>query len=131
MIRFDLTDFFASVHAGRVYSAIHALGYPLEVARALTALCTNRVPSGRLLAIYKDPATDDGTKKSARGLLRVEREGERFVLYEQQTVEQAEGGALVPVFRNGALLARQSLAEIRDRLRASWTCPAPGSIDWD
>ncbi|SHK44230.1 reverse transcriptase domain-containing protein [Paraburkholderia sp. DD10] len=131
VIRFDLTDFFASVHAGRVYSAIHALGYPLEVARALTALCTNRVPSGRLLAIYKDPATDDGTKKSARGLLRVEREGERFVLYEQQTVEQAEGGALVPVFRNGALLARQSLAEIRDRLRASWTCPAPGSIDWD
>ncbi|MDR6495531.1 hypothetical protein J2797_005453 [Paraburkholderia terricola] len=50
VIRFDLTDFFASVHAGRVYSAIHALGYPLEVARALTALCTNRVPSGRLLA---------------------------------------------------------------------------------
>ncbi|AXE90944.1 reverse transcriptase family protein [Paraburkholderia terricola] len=50
VFRFDLTDFFASVHAGRVYSAIHALGYPLEVARALTALCTNRVPSGRLLA---------------------------------------------------------------------------------
>jgi hypothetical protein len=50
VIRFDLTDFFASVHAGRVYSAIHALVYPLEVARALTALCTNRVPSGRLLA---------------------------------------------------------------------------------
>lgn len=50
VIRFDLIDFFASVHAGRVYSAIHALGYPLEVARALTALCTNRVPSGRLLA---------------------------------------------------------------------------------
>ncbi|MFM0158892.1 reverse transcriptase family protein [Paraburkholderia sediminicola] len=50
VIRFDLTDFFASVHAGRVYSVIRALGYPLEVARALTALCTNRVPSGRLLA---------------------------------------------------------------------------------
>ncbi|CAE6792610.1 nicotinate phosphoribosyltransferase [Paraburkholderia nemoris] len=86
---------------------------------------------GESVDIYKDPATDDGTKKSARGLLRVEREGERFVLYEQQTVEQAEGGALVPVFRNGELLVRQSLAEIRDRLRASWTCPAPGSIDWD
>ncbi|MFP3563798.1 reverse transcriptase family protein [Paraburkholderia sp. SIMBA_030] len=51
VIRFDLTDFFASVHAGRVYSAIRAFGYPLEVARALTALCTNRVPSGRLLAL--------------------------------------------------------------------------------
>ncbi|RKF44509.1 reverse transcriptase [Paraburkholderia fungorum] len=50
VIRFDLTDFFASVHSGRVYSVIRALGYPLEVARALTALCTNRVPSARLLA---------------------------------------------------------------------------------
>jgi RNA-directed DNA polymerase len=50
VIRFDLTDFFASVHEGRVYSTIRAFGYPLEVARALTALCTNRVPSGRLLA---------------------------------------------------------------------------------
>ncbi|WP_408337295.1 MULTISPECIES: reverse transcriptase family protein [Paraburkholderia] len=50
VIRFDLTDFFASVHEGRVYSTIRALGYPLEVSRALTALCTNRVPSGRLLA---------------------------------------------------------------------------------
>ncbi|SIO61458.1 RNA-directed DNA polymerase [Burkholderia sp. GAS332] len=50
VIRFDLMDFFTSVHAGRVYSVIRALGYPLEVARALTALCTNRVPSGRLLA---------------------------------------------------------------------------------
>lgn len=50
VIRFDLMDFFASVHAGRVYSVIRALGYPLNVARALTGLCTNRVPSGWLLA---------------------------------------------------------------------------------
>ncbi|MDR3572283.1 MAG: hypothetical protein P4L50_00340, partial [Anaerolineaceae bacterium] len=76
------------------------------------------------------PATDDGTKKSAKGLPRVEKEGDHFVLYEQQTVEQAEGGALVPVFRNGELLVRQSLAEIRERLQSSWTCPEAGSIVW-
>jgi RNA-directed DNA polymerase len=50
VIRFDLADFFASIHAGRVHALIRTLGYPVEVARALTALCTNRVPSGRLLA---------------------------------------------------------------------------------
>ena len=50
VIRFDLTDFFASVHAGRVYSVIRALGYPVNVARTLTGLCTNRVPSGWLVA---------------------------------------------------------------------------------
>nr|WKF57874.1 hypothetical protein HUO10_002368 [Paraburkholderia busanensis] len=49
VIRFDLSDFFASVHAGRVYSTIHALGYSLAISRTITALCTNRIPSGRLL----------------------------------------------------------------------------------
>jgi RNA-directed DNA polymerase len=50
VVRFDLADFFASVHAPRVHALMRTLGYPLEVARALTALCTNRVPSARLLA---------------------------------------------------------------------------------
>lgn len=80
--------------------------------------------------IYKDSATDDGTKKSARGLLRVEKESDNFVLYQQQTPEQFNGGALVPVFRDGELLVRTTLAQIRQRLKASWVCPEPGSIDW-
>jgi RNA-directed DNA polymerase len=50
VVRFDLADFFASVHAPRVHALMRTLGYPQEVARALTALCTNRVPSARLLA---------------------------------------------------------------------------------
>lgn len=85
---------------------------------------------GEAVAIYKDPATDDGTKKSAKGLLRVEKEGNDYVLHEQQTLEQFEGGELVPVFRNGELLVETTLAEMRARLRASWTCPEPGSVDW-
>ncbi|WP_204117518.1 nicotinate phosphoribosyltransferase [Paraburkholderia sp. C35] len=82
------------------------------------------------VAIYKDPATDDGTKKSAKGLLRVEKEGNDYVLYEEQTLDQFEGGELIPVFRNGELLVETTLAEMRARLRASWTCPELGSIDW-
>lgn len=78
--------------------------------------------------IYKDPATDDGTKKSARGLLRVEKEGDDYVLHEQQTLEQFSGGELIPVFRNGQLLVTTTLAEIRDRLKASWKCPEAGSL---
>ena len=80
--------------------------------------------------IYKDPATDDGTKKSAKGLLRVEKEGDDFVLYQQQTPEQFNGGALVAVFRDGKLLVKTTLAEMRERLKASWVCPEPGGIDW-
>ncbi|AQH05593.1 nicotinate phosphoribosyltransferase (plasmid) [Burkholderia sp. KK1] len=78
--------------------------------------------------IYKDPATDDGTKKSARGLLRVEKEGDDYVLYEQQTLEQFAGGELIPVFRDGRLLVTTTLDEIRARLKASWNCPEPGVL---
>jgi len=50
VVRFDLADFFVSVRAARVHALFTTLGYPAEVARTLTALCTNRVPSARLLA---------------------------------------------------------------------------------
>ncbi|AIO30695.1 reverse transcriptase family protein [Burkholderia cenocepacia] len=50
VIRFDLADFFVSVRAARVHALFDTLGYPAEVARVLTALCTNRVPSARLFA---------------------------------------------------------------------------------
>jgi len=85
---------------------------------------------GESVDIYKDPATDDGTKKSAKGLLRVEKEGDGYVLHEQQSLEEFEGGELVPVFRNGELLLTTTLAEIRARLKASWVCPEPGSLAW-
>lgn len=78
---------------------------------------------GDSVEIYKDPATDDGTKKSAKGLLRVEKEGNDFVLYEQQSREEFERGALRPIFRNGQLLVDEPLSVIRARLAASWECP--------
>lgn len=69
--------------------------------------------NGEMREIFKDPATDKGTKRSAKGLLRVEKEGDNFVLYDQQTEEQAEGGALEVVFKDGKLVRKQSLANIR------------------
>ncbi|MBN3819692.1 RNA-directed DNA polymerase, partial [Paraburkholderia sp. Se-20369] len=50
VIRFDVADFFASVSAPKIHALFDTLGYPAEVVRTLTALCTNRVPSARLLA---------------------------------------------------------------------------------
>jgi hypothetical protein len=44
VLRFDLKDFFPSVRAARVHALFRCAGYPLEVARALTGLCTNVVP---------------------------------------------------------------------------------------
>lgn len=86
--------------------------------------------NGEPQELVKDPVTDSGVKKSAKGLLRVEETPSGYVLHDQQTPEQAAGGALVPVFRDGELLVEQSLAQIRARLQGSWVCPEPGSVCW-
>lgn len=65
--------------------------------------------------IYKDPATDDGTKKSAKGLLRVDSINGKLVLHDEVTKEM-EGGLLQPVFKDGTLLVDVSLSEIRKRI---------------
>jgi len=71
------------------------------------------VVDGEEREIFKDPKTDNGTKKSAKGLLRVEYEEGRFVLYDQQTREQEAGGLLKPVYFNGEMMRIQTLEEIR------------------
>lgn len=77
---------------------------------------TAAVVDGQTYALSKDPATDDGTKKSAKGLLRVEKEGDDFVLYDLQTWEQEAKGELRTVFEDGELLNLESFETIRSRL---------------
>ena len=66
--------------------------------------------------IFKDPITDSGLKKSAKGLLRVEKEGDDFVLYDQQTLELEKQGAFKTVFEDGKLVVDDTLEAIRARL---------------
>lgn len=77
------------------------------------------VVDGVARELFKDPVTDNGTKKSARGLLRVEKEGNNFKLYDQQTHEQEVQGALETVFENGKLVKFQKWDDIKARLAAS------------
>lgn len=73
--------------------------------------------NGKGVEIFKDPKTDDGIKKSAKGLLMVSsyNDGERLTLVDQVTPKQARTGALVPVFKDGKLLKEYTLAEVRKR----------------
>jgi nicotinamide phosphoribosyltransferase len=73
------------------------------------------VKTGR--EIFKDPKTDDGTKKSARGLLSVvqNEEGE-LVLRDRCTWEEEKQGLLETVFLDGELVRTSTLAEIRTRI---------------
>jgi nicotinamide phosphoribosyltransferase len=69
--------------------------------------------NGERRDIFKDPKTDSGIKKSAKGLLRVEQEGNNLVLFDQQTEEQENQGLLEVVFLDGKITKVVSLAEIR------------------
>lgn len=44
VICFDLQDFFPSIGSGRIFGLFRCLGYPINVARHLTALCTTTTP---------------------------------------------------------------------------------------
>jgi nicotinamide phosphoribosyltransferase len=70
--------------------------------------------NGQSINIYKDPATDNGVKKSAKGLLKVT---EDLQLLEEVTREEEKTGMLHPIFRNGVVEKEYSLSEIRQRLK--------------
>lgn len=80
---------------------------------------TSGVVKGERRALSKNPKTDSGVKKSARGLLRVEQVGKDFVLHDDQTEDQETQGALRTVFKDGVLLIDEDLETIRRRLRES------------
>ena len=53
LIKFDLQDFFSAVQASRVHALYATLGYPDEVARLLTALCTVATPEPVLARMHE------------------------------------------------------------------------------
>ncbi len=72
---------------------------------------------GKGREIFKDPITDDGTKKSAKGLLKIEMNNGKYQLIDQVSWGQEASGALEEVFRDGQLMIDVSLNEIRKRVR--------------
>jgi nicotinamide phosphoribosyltransferase len=63
--------------------------------------------------IYKDPVTDDGTKKSLKGLICVTEDHEVLT---QCTWEQESQGILQTIYENGQFHNQTSLTEIREKL---------------
>lgn len=82
----------------------------------MAAKGTAGIVNGETRELFKDPITDSGTKKSARGYIRVEEDGDSFVQHDRQSFEQSKSGALRPVFRDGKLLEETTLGQIRARL---------------
>lgn len=70
--------------------------------------------------IFKDPKTDDGVKKSLKGLIKVNLVDGKYVATDQVTKEEEDmDNQLETVFINGELVVRHSLEEIRKRVDES------------
>lgn len=78
--------------------------------------------SGEARSIFKDPITDDGTKKSACGLLKVYKdESGNIKLKDNATKEEEEESLLQTVFLNGVSESRPSFSYIRHRVASQPT----------
>lgn len=79
--------------------------------------CLSPFSKGR--EIWKDPVTDDGTKRSKKGLLQVigDSEGNIIGVKDQCIPAEEQLGMLQTVFKDGKLIRSSTLQEIRNRLK--------------
>ncbi len=74
---------------------------------------TSVVKNSQRIAIFKDPKTDT-KKKSAKGLLKIERVDGELTLFDDVTEAEERQGLLEVVFEDGKLVKETTLAKIRE-----------------
>ena len=74
--------------------------------------------NGKGREIFKDPITDDGTKKSLKGMVAVHRNSEtnQFEVKDQCSWGEQTLGSLITVFHNGYLTNKETFSQIKERL---------------
>lgn len=78
---------------------------------------TNIVVNGISTPIFKDPKTDDGTKKSLKGYVRVVNNGAGLVAQDSTSEDQSGTDLLKIIFRDGLPASTLKLSQIRENLR--------------
>lgn len=69
--------------------------------------------------IFKDPITDDGTKKSLKGLLSVVNSDNGLIVNDECSWEEESIGELKEAYRDGMITSNTNLSEIRNLLSKS------------
>ncbi|WP_282134662.1 nicotinate phosphoribosyltransferase [Seonamhaeicola maritimus] len=77
---------------------------------------TSVVVQGERREIFKDPITDDGIKKSAKGLIRVDFVDGEYKMVDQVSEVEENDGELQVIYQNGEFLNQIKLEQIRDRI---------------
>ncbi|MEP0266403.1 nicotinate phosphoribosyltransferase [Dokdonia sp.] len=80
---------------------------------------TSVVVQGKRRDIFKDPITDNGIKKSAKGLLQVVQVRDTYELRDEVTEQEEQEGELKIIYEDGVFKNRVTLEEIRNRINQS------------
>lgn len=75
--------------------------------------------NGEEREIFKDPKTDDGIKKSLKGLICVQGEPNKYVAIDQISKDMESSSYLQTVFEDGKLITDWSLSEVRENVNNS------------
>ena len=74
--------------------------------------------NGRSREIFKDPITDDGQKKSAKGLIHVSKDSDgEYTMIDGQSWESENHGELKTIFTDGVFYNTVTLTDIRKKLK--------------
>lgn len=85
-----------------------------DTSRCKEDICVSGIEG---IEIFKDPVTDDGTKKSAKGLLYVNKDKNGYFLVDQVSWNMENKGELITIFEDGKFYNQTTLTEIREKLK--------------
>lgn len=96
----------------------YSLQYVTRDTHSMAQKATYIEVNGKGIEIFKDPITDSGVKKSAKGLLMVYKDDEgKIKLKDQCTWEEEASGLLQVIFEDGNFYNQTTLTEIRERIK--------------
>ena len=101
------------------YGSVTVFDPHSDVTPALLVKATAGAVSGRFQKIYKDPVTDDGTKKSLTGMINVQRAEDGQLHAIDELSYQDETSLLRTVFKDGMYYGDENLGDIRKRVEES------------
>ena len=95
----------------------YSMGYATRDNQGGAVKATYVEVNGEGREIFKDPITDDGTKKSATGLLRVKTGENGYTLVDRQTWAGEDASIMQTIYKDGKFYNQTTLSEIRSRLK--------------
>ena len=95
------------------------MGYATRDSQGGAVKATHVTVNGESRDIFKDPITDDGVKKSARGYLHLYKDGNgKITLKDRCTLEQESSGLLETVYVDGNFVKTTKINDIRDLINS-------------